>query len=68
MIVATVVLLTAAGLQFVRVRDMTGGENHQPARPVDLKGRIPASLTGWTVRDEPLGPNERVCAARSSAR
>lgn len=63
LIVATLVLLTAAGFQFIRVRDMTGGDRHEPARPVDLKSQIPATLAGWTVQDEPLGPNESVRSA-----
>lgn len=60
---AVVVLLLAIGLQFVRVRSMTEGERTQSARPVDLKNQIPAQLAGWTVRDEPLGPNESVRSA-----
>lgn len=63
LVLATLVLLTAAGLQFIRVRDMTGGERQQPARPAGLKNQIPATLAGWTVRDEPLGPNESVRSA-----
>ncbi len=63
LILAAVVLLAAVALQFVRVRDMTEGERAAAARPVDLKRQIPAQLAGWSVSDEPLGPNEAVRGA-----
>jgi EpsI family protein len=61
--IAAVVLLAAVGLQFGRMRDMTGGERTAAARPIDLKRQIPAQLAGWTVNEEPLGPNEAVRSA-----
>ncbi len=60
LIVASAVLIAGGALQFVRLRDMSDGDRARPSQPVDLKRRIPASLAGWTVRDEPLGPNESV--------
>ncbi|MEO6243800.1 MAG: exosortase-associated EpsI family protein [Opitutaceae bacterium] len=63
LIVAAAVLIAGGALQFMRPRDMSGGDQARPAQPVELKQRIPASLAGWTVRDEPLGPNESVRSA-----
>lgn len=63
LILAAIVLLAAVALQFVRVRDMTEGERAAAARPIDLKQQIPAQLAGWSVADEPLGPNETVRGA-----
>lgn len=63
LIFAAVVLLAAVALQFVRVRDMTEGEHAAAARPIALKKQIPAQLAGWSVTDEPLGPNETVRGA-----
>ena len=60
---AALVLLSGAALQFMRVRDVTGGERQQAAKPAGLQSRIPAQLAGWTVQDEPLGPNESVRTA-----
>lgn len=56
LIFAAVVLAAAVGLQFVRLRDATPGA--RAPRPLGLKQRIPAQLAGWSVSDEPLGPNE----------
>lgn len=51
---AAFVLLAAVALQFVRPREPAGAA----AQPIDLKGRLPAQLAGWSASDEPLGPNE----------
>ena len=63
LLLAAVVLVAGAALQFVRLRDTSDGDRERPGAPVDLQRRIPASLAGWTVRDEPLGPNESVRSA-----
>lgn len=59
-IFAAAVLVAAVGLQFVRFRDMSGGDRTAAARPIELQRRLPAQLAGWVVNDEPLGPNETV--------
>ena len=63
LIVAAVVLLAGGALQFVRVRDVNDSDRQRSSRSVDLKKQIPAQLAGWTVQDEPLGPNESVKTA-----
>ncbi|MBL9188111.1 MAG: hypothetical protein JNK23_11565 [Opitutaceae bacterium] len=63
LILAATVLLMAVALQFVRVRHSTAGERDPAARRLDLKRQIPAQVAGWSVTDEPLGPNEAVRGA-----
>lgn len=60
LIIALALLAGSVAFQFFRVRDASAGDQ-QMARAQDwLKGRLPEQITGWTGRDEPLGPNEFV--------
>ena len=51
-------LLAGVVLQLLKVRDIKEGDGVAEARPVKLVERVPRVLAGWSVRDEPLGPNE----------
>lgn len=56
--VVFVVLLAGVVLQWLKVRNIKEGDRQAEARPVKLVERVPRALVGWSVRDEPLGPNE----------
>ena len=60
---AAVVLLAGVLLQWIHVRNIQEGERTPEAHPVKLSERLPMVLTGWSGRDEPLGPNEAVRTA-----
>lgn len=53
-------LVLGAGFQLWGFRDVKEGDRATAAKPVQLASRIPGEADGWTVRDEPLGPNESV--------
>lgn len=52
------VLSAGVVLQLLKFRDTKEGDRLTEARPVKLVERVPRTLAGWSVRDEPLGPNE----------
>lgn len=52
------VLSSGVVLQWLKFRDIKEGDRLTEARPVKLAERVPRTLAGWSVRDEPLGPNE----------
>ena len=53
-----VVLMFAAGLQGLRLRDGNSGDTSSPGKHAGLAHRLPRAIAGWTSTDEPLGPTE----------
>jgi hypothetical protein len=58
MLVAAGLLLGALGLQFVSFRSASTGDLSSPRRVGHLLTKIPASVVGWTQRDDQLGATE----------
>ena len=60
LILGVLLLLISGGvaLQFARVRNVKKGDTQMAASPVGLNEKVPTHLSGWSGRDEPLGPNE----------
>jgi len=57
------VLGAALVLQGLKLRNVQEGDLSTPLRPVRLDTAVPATLPGWTGKDEPLGPNEMIRSA-----
>ena len=66
LIVGGMSLAGAIALLNLRFRDIEKGDSQTEARAVKLGERMPRTLTGWSGRDEPLGPNEATRSAVES--
>ena len=56
--IGVLVLGGAIGIQFLQVRDSSAGDVSTARAAGYLKGRVPATITGWQAKDEPLGATE----------
>jgi len=63
LVLAGLFLVGAVGLQGVRMRDVHRGDMTSPVQPISLAEKLPGTLAGWSVSDEPLGATESVRSA-----